>query len=123
MTAGSLGNVRVFVVEDESLVTMMLEDMLEMMGCIVVGTASTIEQARAKIAAAPFDIAILDVNLNGTLSVEIAQKLRDMRVPFILSTGYGHAGIPAEYRDAPVIAKPFHLHELSQALAAALEKA
>jgi len=123
MTAGSLDNVRVFVVEDEALVTMLLEDMLEMMGCVVVGTASTIEQALAKIASAPFDIAILDVNLNGALSIDVAQKLRDMRVTFVLSTGYGRSGVPAAYHDAPVVAKPFHLHELSQALAAALKPA
>jgi CheY-like chemotaxis protein len=123
MTERSLDNVRVFVVEDESLVTMLLEDMLDMMGCAVVDTASTVEQALEKIGGARFDIAILDVNLNGALSIDVAERLRAMRVPFVLSTGYGQGGVPAAYRDAPIIAKPFRQHELAQALAAALDAA
>ena len=121
MTDSHPGNIRVLVIEDESLVAMMLEDMLDMIGYRVVGTASNIEQAEQNIAAAGFDVAILDVNLNGAMSYGIAEKLRDMRLPFVLSTGYGRSGVPQAYRDSPLVAKPFRSQDLRDALEAALQ--
>lgn len=113
-------SIRVLVIEDESLVAMMLEDMLDLAGYRVVGTASNIEDAERTIMSEGFDVAVLDVNLNGTMSFGIAEKLRDMRVPFVLSTGYGRAGVPPSYRDAPIIAKPFREQDLCHAIEAAL---
>lgn len=120
MTETSADKIRVLVVEDESLVTIMLEDMLDMMGCAVVGTASNVEQAIQKIRDEIFDIAILDVNLNGKLSLGVAEMLRERHLPFVLSTGYGKMGVPPAYRSAPLIAKPFRHQELKDAMDAAL---
>jgi CheY-like chemotaxis protein len=121
MTDSRPDNIRVLVVEDESLVAMMLEDMLDTIGYQVAGVASNIEQAQQTIVDAAFDVVLLDVNLKGALSFGIAEKLRAMGVPFVLSTGYGQMGVPAAYRDAPIIAKPFRVADLQQALEAALK--
>ena len=52
---------RVLVVEDESLVAMLLETILEDMGCTPVGPAGTIDDGLALVAdPAPLDAAQLD---------------------------------------------------------------
>jgi hypothetical protein len=51
----------------------------------------------------------------------LAEKLAEMRVPFVLSTGYGSFGVPAASLRAPLIGKPFRENDLRQALIAALD--
>ena len=36
------------------------------------------------------DAAILDLNLRGELATPVARRLREMGVPFVLSTAYNH---------------------------------
>src|SRR3982750_2127731 len=98
---------RVLVVEDEALVAMLIEDMLVDLGCVVVGIASTVEDALARISSSAFDLAILDVNLHGTESYPAAHALAFKSVPFLFSTGYGARGLPDALRSVPVLAKPF----------------
>jgi CheY-like chemotaxis protein len=59
---------RVLVVEDEMLVMMAIEDMLADLGCTSVTAAATVDKALALIEAEEFDLAILDVNLDGRRS-------------------------------------------------------
>jgi two-component SAPR family response regulator len=56
---------RLLVVEDEMMVLLVIEDMLADLGCLSVTAAASVEQALALIDAQTFDIAMLDVNLNG----------------------------------------------------------
>ncbi len=121
MAERSLAGLRVLIVEDESLVSMMIEDMLTDLGCGAVDVASESEEAVMKIASEAFDLAIVDVNLNGDRSFRVPETLLDRRVPFILSTGYGFSGLPAAFRGTPLIAKPFKLKDLAAALHAALD--
>ena len=74
MVAGT----RVLVVEDEAMVSMMLEDFLEDLGCVVVATASRLEEALKKAAELQIDVAVLDVNLAGKLSYPVAELLRSL---------------------------------------------
>lgn len=115
-----LNGLRVFVVEDESLVAMMIEDMLVDMGCTVADVACHVEDALAKISSLTFDAAVVDVNLNGSRSFQVAEKLFERRVPFVLSTGYGYSGVPDRLRGVPLVVKPFRWKDLRQALQAAL---
>ena len=66
------------------------------------------------------DVAVLDLNLDGKDTYAIADALRQKNVPFIFATGYGSTGIRPEYRDRPVLQKPFQAKELETALAEAL---
>jgi len=108
---------RVLLVEDEMLVVWLLEDMLAELDCVVVGPASSVNQALAMIDAEAIDAAVLDVNLNGQLSYPIADALAARGVPFVFSTGYDKDTLLGGYRTFPVLQKPFHRLELSDTLA------
>ena len=99
---------RVLIVEDESLVAMLLETILEDMGCTPVGPAATVDEAlRMASDGEPVDAALLDVNVAGRQVFPVAEALRDRGVPFVFSTGYGEGGLPDEWRGQPTLQKPF----------------
>jgi CheY-like chemotaxis protein len=108
---------RVLLVEDEMIVAWLLEDMLAELGCVVVGPAATVDRALAMIDAQDIDVALLDVNLNGEMSYPVADALIARGVPFVFSTGYDKDRLLEGYRTVPVLQKPYHHSELSDALA------
>ncbi|MGV9005316.1 MAG: response regulator [Brevundimonas sp.] len=112
---------RVLIVEDESLVAMLLETILEDMGCIPVGPASTVEEGLTMAEdEAPLDAALLDVNVAGQQIFPVAAILRARGVPFVFSTGYGEGGLPDEWRGQPTLQKPFSEAAIRDALMKAL---
>jgi CheY-like chemotaxis protein len=110
----------VLVVEDEMLISMLLEDMLSDLGCTPVGPATRMQPALKLIEHAGFDVAILDVNLNGDETYPIADALAAREIPFVFASGYTAARLPEEYRGIPSLRKPFQQQELERTLAAAL---
>lgn len=115
--AASLAGLSVFVIEDESLVLVNLEDMLADLGCVLVGPAMRLEQAEAMLDhARGADIAVLDVNIGGQPVFPFAEKLREHGVPLVLATGYGRDGLPEHWRSATVLSKPYTFDDLAQAL-------
>jgi CheY-like chemotaxis protein len=113
---------RVLVIEDESFVLMLLEDTLAEIGCEVAGTASRVAEALDKVGSLSFDLAILDVNLNGSQTLEVAARLAQAGVPFVFATGYGAAGLLSHFEGVPILQKPFQQSDLEQALRAALAR-
>lgn len=109
---------RVLVVEDEVLVSWVAQDMLADLGCVVVGPASSVEQALATIASTALDAAVVDINLNGHLSYPVADALIARGVPFVFVTGYDRGGIPEAYRVHPVLQKPLARGVLAEAIGA-----
>jgi CheY-like chemotaxis protein len=106
----------ILIVEDESLIAMMLEDFIDSLGHSVVGTEDTVEGALVQAKAGEFDLAILDVHLHGQPCWPIADALADRDIPFILATG-GHTEEPPErHAAAPVLSKPFTLNGIEQAI-------
>jgi PAS domain S-box-containing protein len=113
----SLHGLRVLLVEDELLLTMMVEAMLERAGAQVIGPAVTVMEACSLIEAQPLDVAVLDVNLAEELVTPVADLLRARGVPFLFATGYATAAtIPARYRDVLCVSKPYRAERLRQAL-------
>jgi DNA-binding NtrC family response regulator len=112
---------RVFVVEDEMLVSMLIEDILEEFGCIVVGPAGKLEQALVLANAEQIDIAILDVNLGGTRVFPVADALAKRGVPFIFASGYGDLELAEPHKGSPIIQKPFSPEAIGEILVAALK--
>jgi CheY-like chemotaxis protein len=108
---------RVLVVEDEMLVPIMIEDMLADLGCQSVTSAATIDKALTLINAQAFDIALLDMNLNGNASHPVAEALSARGVPFVYSTGNTGQSSRDGYSDRPVLKKPFKYDELDAILA------
>jgi CheY-like chemotaxis protein len=107
---------RVLVVEDELMIRMLLEDMLGELGYTIAAQAAHIDEALEAAKSADFDLAILDVNLNGEPISPVADALVARGVPFVFATGYGEHGLPAPYRDRPTLKKPFQLESLEQML-------
>lgn len=109
---------RVLVVEDEMTIALLLEDMLLDLGHEVVELAMRLPRALEVARSEAMDLAILDVNLDGRPSFPVAEVLDARGVPFIFATGYGPGGLTQEFRDRPVIKKPFDLRGLQAAIGA-----
>lgn len=112
---------KVLIVEDEGFVALMIEDMLQDLGCEIVGSVARLAEASGLAAAAKVDLAILDINLAGQPSFPLAEILRERGIPFVFSTGYGQSGLPHEFAGYPLIGKPFSIKELQQTIALALQ--
>jgi CheY-like chemotaxis protein len=108
---------RVLFVEDEPLVAIMIEDMLVDLGVEVVGPASRVDQALALAREADIEAAVLDINVGGQSTYEVADVLRQRGVPVIFATGYGSSALPERFRGTPTLHKPFdrsHFEEVMQ---------
>lgn len=116
-----LAALRVLVVEDEAMVAMLIEDMLEDIGCKVIDSIASLAKACDAAATADLDLAMLDMNIAGEKVFPVAQILRERRIPFLFSSGYGEAGLPAEYATCQVLSKPFSQESLKEKLVLALQ--
>ena len=111
----------ILIVEDESLVAMLLETILEDMGCATVGPVSNIDEALTLLdGGLVIDGALLDVNVAGREVFPVAAALKAKGVPFVFSTGYGEGGLPDEWRGQSTIQKPFTEETVRSALMKAL---
>jgi DNA-binding response OmpR family regulator len=111
-----LKRLRVFLVEDETMIRMMVVDMLEELGHTAAAEAGQLDQALQLAQSIDFDVAILDVNLGGKLITPVAQLIDGRGLPIIFATGYGAAGVPEEFRGRPALQKPFELKALEAEL-------
>ena len=113
----ALEGVRVLVVEDEYLVAILIEEILESAGCIVMGPIPRLPEALDAAHHDNCDAAVLDVNLAGERINPVADALSERNVPFLFVTGYGASALPSEYAERPRLHKPFRMAELLGALA------
>jgi DNA-binding response OmpR family regulator len=111
----------VLLVEDEVMIRMMVADMLEELGYTIAGEAGDIDEAVRLVQATDFDIAILDVNVNGKVITPVAEAVQLRGRPFVFATGYGSQGVPAKFRDRPTLQKPFQIETLARAIEATLK--
>ena len=115
---------RVLVVEDESLVAMLLETILEDMGCETVGPVSNVADAVSLVEGGELlHGALLDVNVAGVEVFPVAASLEARGLPFVFSTGYGEGGLPDEWKGRITLQKPFTEAAVEDALARALSQA
>ncbi len=116
MEAKPLAGRHILLVEDEMMILLMMEEMLIDLGGASVTSAATVGQALTKIDGGAFDAAMLDVNLNGTKSYPVAERLAACGIPFVFSTGYSDHALGNTFADRPVLKKPFQYPELASAL-------
>ena len=111
-----MSNRRALVVEDEVLVGMLIEEMLRELGYEIAGLSTRLDHALGLARTVAFDVALLDINLDGRQSFPVADAVRARGLPFLFATGYGSRMVPECYREAPILQKPFSLEELKAAL-------
>ena len=102
---------RILVVEDEMLISMLIEDYLLELGCVVVGPVGHVQQALKLAEHEHIDCALLDVNISGGTSYPVAEKLASRGIPFAFVTGYGSASNMGAFSDRPVLGKPIENRE------------
>lgn len=113
---------RILVIEDETTIALLIEDMLTDLGHEVAGLAMRLPQALERAKAERIDLAILDVNLDGRPSYPVADLLESRGVPVIFASGYGSGGLDPAYRDRVTLTKPFFLNDLQGAIEQAIEQ-
>jgi CheY-like chemotaxis protein len=104
--------VSVLVVEDESMIALLIEDMLTELGCSQVWHASAVAEAMALLDQHRPDIVMLDVNLNREMAFPVAERLQSEGTPFVFASGYGGPRLPPAIEGKPFLHKPFSVEAL-----------
>jgi CheY-like chemotaxis protein len=106
----------VLVVEDEVMIRMMVTDMLVDLGHSIAAEAGEIDEALRLAESADFDLAILDVNVNGRTIEPVARAVERRKLPLLFSTGYSVDALPESFRGRPALQKPFRIDTLQSAI-------
>lgn len=104
--------IRILIVEDEFFVGMLLEEDLRAEGFSAIGPFTTLTLALEASRRERFDLAILDVNLNGEMVYPLADELAARGIPFMFLSGYSELNLPERFRTFPRLSKPYQLKRL-----------
>lgn len=121
-----VGQARILIVEDESIIAMDLAMQLRDLGYQVVGHASSGEQAIDLAQRLRPDLVLMDVQLKGAMDgIDAAQSIRaqfNMPCLFLSAFVNDRGSLTRAALAVPVgyLAKPFFEHELKSALETAL---
>jgi len=110
-------DLRVLVIEDSFMIVSTLELVFDSLGWVMVGPATRVPKALALAKTETFDVALLDVNLDGEMSWSVAAALQARGIPFVLSTGYEIANLlPESLKGSKFVRKPYDLAELETSI-------
>jgi CheY-like chemotaxis protein len=112
---------RILVVEDSPVVADASTEVLEDLGCMVVGPAANMATALQLAEQEAIDAAIVDINIRGDKAFGVLRILERRGIPFLLTSGYAAWTLPDEWADRPRLAKPYSDNMLRQSLAELLE--
>jgi DNA-binding NarL/FixJ family response regulator len=118
----SLAGCHVLLMEDNALVAMDVEASLRDFGCEVIGPFDSAAGAIAAVKTEKPQVAVLDINLNGHPSFELADALALAEVPFVFLSGHSRLFLPTRHRERPFVAKPYLARILRAALAELCER-
>jgi PAS domain S-box-containing protein len=113
-SSSPLAGLRVLVIEDEALIAMFVEDLLDQLGCTLVGVCSSVAEGLATAQQAELDLALLDVNVAGQPVYPVAQALERRGLPMVFMSGYRQ--LDESWRARPSVQKPFDLEQLAAAM-------
>ena len=108
---------RILVAEDSFLLVTLLQDVFDDLGWEMVGPATRLADALQLAQHGTFDAALLDINLDGTMSWEAAILIKERGIPFAFGTGYDvNVSLPDALTGIRVVAKPYQLKELQRTM-------
>ena len=111
----------VLLLEDNMIIAMATEDVLLSFGASRVNTAAGVRHALRLLTDDPPVVGVLDINLGNETSVAVADRLRELGIPFVFATGYGEAAaVPERFADVPVLKKPYGSDQVVQVLASVM---
>ena len=105
---------RILVVEDDILIAMLIEEILQDLGCVIVGPVATLDDALRLAGDEALDAAVLDVTIRGGQIYPAAERLLARGIPFILASGYGDWALPEAFRNMPRLTKPFTARDIEE---------
>ena len=114
---------RILVVDDEPMISMLIEDWLNELGCEVVGPARCVADGLDLAESAKLDGAILDVNLAGESSYPLANALKLRGVPVAFATGDSGIDEDAGFADPILLNKPFMFEDVKAVVGRLLKPA
>ncbi len=113
---------RVLLVEDESLIAMMMDQVLRELDFDVVGPFGTVREALAAIERESIDAGLLDINLGGEMAYPVARLLQARKVPFAFMTGYGAETTAAPFPGVRTFQKPLDREMLRELFLLSVEE-
>lgn len=111
---------RILIVEDEAMISMLIEDMVLDFGSEIVGPAARLDHALTLALQAEIDVGLLDINVDGSVVYPVADVLRFRGIPFIFVTGYDFKALPERFRGSPMLSKPFSYQHFTDTLRSVL---
>jgi light-regulated signal transduction histidine kinase (bacteriophytochrome) len=121
--AMDISHLRLLVVEDNMLLAMDTEELLYSFGAEDVDLAASVQLAHSLLEEKTYDLALLDINLGGLTSYDLARRLRDLGVPFLFMTGYGSRfNLPEDLKGSVLLSKPVDTSALRQSIQTILEQ-
>ena len=100
-------NVRIMIVEDDVLLALDLADTLRNAGLIILGPFGSVEEALVAVGADRPEVAVLDIDLNGSLSFPVADALAAANVPFLWLSASSPDVVPAVHQSRPFFEQTF----------------
>ena len=97
---------RILVLEDESLIAMIMAQTLRELNFDVVGPFGRVSDAIAALDLQMIDAGILDINLAGEMVYPVARILQARKVPFVFMTGYSSEAVELSFPSVRVLQKP-----------------
>ncbi|MBB5577969.1 MULTISPECIES: response regulator [Rhizobium] len=107
---------RVLIVEDEYLLANEAHRQLVKLGAIVVGPTARVDQALDLIQDEDVDAAILDVHLDGEMVFPVAERLNELKIPYVFATSYDPSIIPTRFTGFVFCEKPIEIEHIARAL-------
>jgi len=112
-----LAGLRILLVEDDLLVSMMIEETLLELHCVLVAAVRTVDTALDAIRGheTGIDGVLLDLHLGGRSSAPVVDALLRCSLPFVVTSGSAvGADTPSSVVSAPWLMKPFTVDMLAR---------
>lgn len=109
------------MIEDSPVVAPFTVDILNDLGCIVIGPAPNMATARSLVEAGNFDAALMDVHIRGERVFPLCDRLAAQNIPFVLTSGYADWNMPEAWQERPRLQKPYSIDQVEEALSSCFD--